>query len=138
MSHESLPAAGLLPPTELEELLPLGGAAGSGVAVSSWRAVAPAFVSKEVEVRSGAREHLVDLSVPGDANPTVCPVTAVVDSGAGSSMITPDIARWLQVAFPDVTVVGDIDRGHPTRAFNGRERPTTKKTCPLRVAFHTE
>eukprot|EP00903_Cladosiphon_okamuranus_P017345 g15980.t1 len=120
---------------------PAGGASAAGAVVPSWGASAPggtsAFVSQEVAVRAAARERLVDLSIPGAAKPAACPVKAVLDSGAGVSTIPPGIADKLQAMFPDVTVVGAMDRPQPLKVVDGREILVTKKTCPLRVALHT-
>ena len=47
---------------------------------------------------------LADLSIPGAAVESVCPVLAILDSGSGIS--TMSVAAKLQAAVPDVQIVG--------------------------------
>lgn len=130
--------------------LPGGGAARTGgeasetttvVSVPSGRGAAqrvlPTTLSDAVEVEHHERGCLVDLSVPGAANPTVCPVKAAFASGAGLSTISSSIVPRLQAAFPEVCVVEAMCQEHTLRLVDGREVVVTAKTCPVRVAVHT-
>ena len=98
--------------------------------MSSWRAVAPGGEHSDVEVDAADGTRLVDLSIPGAAHLTVCPVKAVLGSGAGLSTIRPSIARQLQEAFPDVAVVSAMTRTQPLRAVDGRELNVRRKRVP--------
>eukprot|EP00903_Cladosiphon_okamuranus_P006086 g5996.t1 len=143
-THEGCAASGGLPPNPISAGAAAPGSGGEGAApvdagakVSSWRAVAPGGQPGDVEVDAADGTRLVDLSIPGAAHPTVCPVKAVLDSGAGLGTIPPSIARRMQDVFPDVAVVSDMTRAQPLRAVDGRELTVTEKTCPVRVALHT-
>eukprot|EP00903_Cladosiphon_okamuranus_P012037 g11302.t1 len=143
----SAPAAGATSSVVPPAPLPVAGGALSGDApapvsvTSSWRSVAAegasALLSDEVAVEPCEQSCLVDLSIPGVAHPTVCPVKAVLDSGAGISTLSTCHVRKLQDAFPDVRVVEPMGQGHMLRVIDGREVRVTEKTCPVRVALHT-
>eukprot|EP00903_Cladosiphon_okamuranus_P005335 g5333.t1 len=143
-THDGCPATGGLPPNPISAGAAAPGRGGEGAApvdagakVSSWRAVAPGGQPGDVAVDAADGTRLVDLSIPGAAHPTVCPVKAVLDSGAGLGTIPPSIARRMQDVFPDVAVVSDMTRAQPLRAVDGRELTVTEKTCSVRVALHT-
>ena len=46
--------------------------------------------------------YLVDLSVPGGAVMSVCPATAILNSGSSISTMSKSVAVKLQAAVPDV------------------------------------
>eukprot|EP00903_Cladosiphon_okamuranus_P015275 g14116.t1 len=141
------PAAGAASAVVPPDPLPAAGGGPSGDApapvsvTSSWRSVAAegasALLSDEVAVEPCEQSCLVDLSIPGAAHPTVCPVKAVLDSGAGISTLSTCHVRKLQEAFPDVRVVEPMGQEHMLRVIDGREVRVTEKTCPVRVALHT-
>ena len=78
-----------------------------------------------------------DLSVPGSAGNNVCPVTAVLDSGAGTTIMSEKVAAQLQAAVPDVQVVTSMARAHPVKLADGNVRSMQSKTCLVRTALHT-
>ena len=51
---------------------------------------------------------LADLSVPGAIVKSVCPVTAILNSGSGISTMSECVAAKLQAAVFDVQIVGPM------------------------------
>ena len=49
---------------------------------------------------------LADLSALGAAVESVCPVTAIPDSGSNTSTMSENVVAKLQAAVPDVQIVG--------------------------------
>eukprot|EP00903_Cladosiphon_okamuranus_P013285 g12384.t2 len=128
---------GVVPPAPV----PVGGAAstggpsGVGAKAASWRSVVSGvqsgFSSNGVVEGLTATRRLVNLSVPGPANPTVCPAPSVLDSGAGVGTIPESIVGQLQVANPDVQIVHAMDPVPALRAADGRDLRVTQKTCTM-------
>ena len=75
------------------------------------------------------------FSVPGAADMIAVDAVAILDSASGITTMSVGIANKLQMAYPDVQVVG----GHRTRGkvADGRVLVVEKKTCPVRIALHT-
>eukprot|EP00752_Nemacystus_decipiens_P016680 g14920.t1 len=90
-----------------------------------------------VEVEPAERVCLVDLSISGSKHPTVFPVKAVLDSGAGISTISTAVARRLQETHRDSTIVEALGHQRELRLADGSRRSVEHKTLPLTVALHT-
>ena len=84
----------------------------SGAPVTAWRALqtgeVTGFRAEGVAVDEKEKDCLADLSVPGAAVKSVCPVTAILDSGSGISTKSESAAAKLQAAVPDVQIVGPM------------------------------
>ena len=84
----------------------------SGPYVPAFRGVLPGgmsgFSAEAVAVNERERSCQVSLSVPGAADMTVVDAVAILDSGSGITSTSAGIAHKLQVAFPDVQVVGGM------------------------------
>ena len=78
----------------------------AGAPVPAWRALqtneVTGFRAEGVAVDEKEKCCLADLSVSGAAVKSVCPVTAVLDSGSGISTMSESVAAKLQAAVPAV------------------------------------
>ena len=75
---------------------------------------------------------LADLYVPGAAVKSVCPVTAILDSGSGISTMSESGA-----AVPDVQIVGPMTDDQYVKMADGKLLLVKQKPCPVRAALHT-
>lgn len=73
----------------------------------------------------------------GAANPTVCPVKAVLDSGTGLSGISAGSARTLQERNLDVPIVDTMHQDHRLRVVDWRQGLVQEKTRPLWISIRT-
>ena len=80
---------------------------------------------------------LADLSAPGAAVKSVCPVTAILDSGSGISTMSGSVAAKLQAAVPDVQIVGPMIDDQYVKMADGKLVLARQKSCPMRSALPT-
>ena len=80
---------------------------------------------------------LADLSVPGAATESVCPVTAVLDSGYGIPNRSESVTANLQAAVPDVQIVRPMTDDQFVDMADGKLVLVKPKSCPVRIALHT-
>lgn len=68
----------------------------------------------------------------------MCPVRAVLDSGSDPTSMSDRVVCKLQACFPSVCMAQPMQGAHDVKMVDGSLVPTTTKTCPLRLALHTE
>ena len=81
--------------------------------------------------------RLADLSVPGAAVKSVCPMTAILDSGSGISTMPKSVAAKLQATVPDLQIVEPMTDDQHGKMADGNLVLVKKKSCPVRAALHT-
>lgn len=92
-----------------------------------------------VDVDRSGTWYLTELSPPVVAAvSTMRPVQAVVDSGSYPTSMSERVARNLHDCFPSVPVMEPMKGAHHVRMADGSLVPTTKMSCPSRVALNTE
>ena len=79
---------------------------------------------------------LKDLSVPGAAVESVCPVTANLDSGSGISIMSESVATKLQATVPNVQIVGPMTDDQYVKMTDSKLVLVKQKLCSLRTALH--
>ena len=80
---------------------------------------------------------LADSFIPGAAVKSVCPVTAILDSGSGISTMSESVAAKLQAAVPDIQIVGPMTDDQYIKMAEGKLVLVKQKSCPVRTALHT-
>ena len=80
---------------------------------------------------------LADLSVPGAAVKSVCPVTAILDSVSGISTMSESVAAKLPAAVTDVQIVMSITDDQCVKMADGKLVLVKQKSCPVRTALNT-
>ena len=104
------------------------------MSVPAWRALHTdeniGFRSEGVAVDEKNKYCLADLSVPGAAVRSVCPVTAILDSGSGISTMSESVAAKLQTIVPDVQIVGPMTDDQYVKMTDGKLVLVKQKSCP--------
>ena len=80
---------------------------------------------------------LADLSVPGAAIKSMCPVTALLESGLVSRTSWKVWQEKLQVTAPDVHIVGPMTDGRYVEMANDKLVVVKQKSCSVKTALHT-
>ena len=124
----SVPSQGRQPPEAVEPL-------------PAWRTVqtdeVTGFRAEGMAVDEKEKGSLANLSVPGTAVKSVCPVTAILDSGSGISTMSESVGAKLQPAVPDVQIVGPMTDDQYVKMANGKLVLVKQTSCPVRIALHT-
>ena len=68
---------------------------------------------------------------------SVCPVTAILDSGSGISTISESVAAKLQAADLNVQIVGPMTDDQYVKMANGKLMLVKQKSCFVRTTLHT-
>ena len=113
----------------------------AGAPVPAWRALqtkeVTGFRAERVAVDEKEKLCLADLSVPGAAVKSVCPVAAILDSGSDISTMSESVAAKLQVAVPDAQIVGPMTDDQYVKMADGKLILVKEKSCPVKTALHT-
>lgn len=88
-------------------------------------------------IDSKQRCCLADSSAPGSAANNVCPATAVLDSGAGITIMSGKVEAKLRAVLPTTQVVTSMARGHPVKVADGDVGSMQSRTCSVQTALHT-
>ena len=80
---------------------------------------------------------MADLSVPGAAVKSVCPMTAILDLGSGTSTVSKSIAAKLLATVPEVQIVGPVTDDQYVKMVDGKLVLVKQKSCHVRTALHT-
>ena len=114
---------------------------GAETPVPAWRALqsdkVTGFRAEGEAVDEKEKCCLADLSVSGAAVESVCPATAILDSGSGISTISESLAAKLHSAVPDVQIVGPMTEDHYVKMADGKSVLVKQKSCLVRTASHT-
>ena len=94
------------------------------------------FRAKGVAVDKKETCCLADLSVPGSAVETVCPVTVILDSGSGISTMSESVAAKLQASVPDVQIVGPMTDDQYVKMADDKLVLVKQKSCPVKTVLH--
>ena len=109
--------------------------------VPAWRGVKPggmcAFEAEGIAVDSTEKWCRASLSVPGSADMVALDAVAILDSGSGLTMMSAGIARKLQAAYPEVSLVEAMQTRGTCKLADGHLREITEKTKPVRISLHT-
>ena len=81
--------------------------------------------------------YFADLSLPGAAVKSVCPLTVILDSGSGITTMSESLAAKLQAAVPEVQIVGPITDDQYVKMADGKLVKVKQKSCPVRTALLT-
>ena len=112
----------------------------AGAPVPAWRALqineVTGFRAEGVAIDEKKKCCLADLSVPGAGVKSMCPVTAILDSGFGISTILESVDVKLQTIVPDVQIVGPLTDDQYVNVVDGKLMLVKKKPCPVRIALH--
>ena len=80
--------------------------------VPAWRALqtdeVTGFRAEGLDVGEKDNGCLADSSVSAATVESLCPMTAILDSGSGMSTMSETVAAILQAAVPDVQIVGPM------------------------------
>ena len=114
---------------------------GAEAPVPAWRALqtdeVTGFWPKDVTVEQKDKYCLADLSVPGVLDKSVCPVTAILNSGCGILTMPKSVSAKLRAAVPDVQIVGPMTDDQYLNMANGKLVLVEEKSCPVKTALHT-
>ena len=114
----------------------------AGARVPAWRALqtdeVTRFRAEGVADDEKGKCCLADLPVPGAAVKSVCPVTAILDSESGISVMSESVAAKLQAAVPDVQIVGPMTDDQYVKMIDGKLVLVRQKSCSMRTALYTQ
>ena len=112
----------------------------AGAPEPAWRALqtneVTGFRAEGVAVDEKEKSCLVDLCVPGAAVESVCPVTAILNTGSGISTMSESVAAKLQAAAPADQIVGPMTDDQNVKMADGKLVLVKQKSCPVRTAVH--
>ena len=95
------------------------------------------FRAEGVAIDEKEKCCLANLSVPGAAVKSVCPVTAILDSGSGISTMSESVAAKLQAAVSDVQIAGPMADDQYVKISDCKLVLVKQKSCAVRTALHT-
>ena len=112
----------------------------AGATVPAWCALqtdeVTGFQAEGVAVDEKKKCYLADLTVPEAAVKSMCPVTAVLDSGSGISTMSESMAAKLQAAVADTQIVGPMTNDQYENMTDGKLVLVRKKLWSVKTAYH--